>query len=263
MIYPNSDELVAKAYEKYWQELTKDPDAKHLRPWNNTNFPVPNDDLPPPNSTTVIFSPLKGLKALEWYASCMDNAGTATFLTAAFGVHDLFEDIFSAKKNRLRYLMLETEDEDMEKLRSWKFNRIAIGNVLGENLFEQWLKEMLTGFNEHVKYVHTKYMLLDPLSDDPLIIVGSANFSDASTTKNDENMLLIRGDTRVADIYLTEFMRLFMHFYFRTIVNGIGPAESDPDAGFLKDNDSWLVPYYQNNTPKCKERLYFAGKKPF
>lgn len=106
-------------------------------------------------------------------------------------------------------------------------------------------------------------MLIDPLSDDPLIITGSANFSDASTTKNDENMLVIRGDTRVADIYLTEFMRLFMHFYFRSVVNGIGPAKSDPDAGFLKDDERWLLPYYQANTPKCKERLYFAGKKPF
>jgi phosphatidylserine/phosphatidylglycerophosphate/cardiolipin synthase-like enzyme len=108
-------------------------------------------------------------------------------------------------------------------------------------------------------------MLVDPLCDDPLIITGSANFSDASTTKNDENMLVIRGDTRVADIYLTEFMRLFMHFYFRTIVNGIGPAESDPDAGFLKDDDSWLLPYYQNNTPKCKMQrtTLFCWKNSF
>jgi hypothetical protein len=246
----------------YWQELNKDPEAKHLRPWNNNNFPVPSG-VPPPNSIQIIFSPLKTLEALEWYASRMDKANTATFLTAAFGVHDLFENVFSAKKNRLRYLLLESEDEDMEKLRSWKFNRIAIGNVLEENLFEHWLREMLTGFNRHVKYIHTKYMLIDPLSDNPLIITGSANFSDASTKSNDENMLVIRGDTRVADIYLTEFMRLFMHFYFRTIVNGIGPAESDPDAGYLKEDDSWLLPYYQDNMPKCKERLYFAGKNPF
>jgi hypothetical protein len=256
------DELVANAYEMYWQELNKDPEAKHLRPWNNNNFPVPSG-VPPPNSIQIIFSPLKTLEALEWYASRMDKANTATFLTAAFGVHDLFENVFSAKKNRLRYLLLESEDEDMEKLRSWKFNRIAIGNVLEENLFEHWLREMLTGFNRHVKYIHTKYMLIDPLSDNPLIITGSANFSDASTKSNDENMLVIRGDTRVADIYLTEFMRLFMHFYFRTIVNGIGPAESDPDAGYLKEDDSWLLPYYQDNMPKCKERLYFAGKNPF
>jgi hypothetical protein len=58
-------------------------------------------------------------------------------------------------------------------------------------------------------------MLLDPLSDDPIVITGSANFSEASTTANDENMLVIRCDSRVADIYLGEFMRLFTHFRFR------------------------------------------------
>jgi len=89
--------------------------------------------------------------------------------------------------------MLETEDNHMEKLESWKFNRIAIGNVLEENLFEHWLKEQLTGFNRHVKYIHTKYMLVDPLSNDPIIITGSGNFSNASIRNNDENMLVIRG----------------------------------------------------------------------
>jgi hypothetical protein len=53
-------------------------------------------------------------------------------------------------------------------------------------------------------------------------------------------MLIIRGDTRVADIYLGEFMRLFNHFYFRFVAasahnggHGTGEAVSE-----LKPNDS-------------------------
>ena len=258
------DENAANAYEMYWQELNKDPepDAKILRPWNESNFPVPQGE-PLPDSIRVIFSPLKDLEALEWYASRMDQADNTTFLTAPFGVNDLFENVFLAKKNCLRYLLLETEDDHMENLTNWKFNKVAIGNVLGENLFEHWLKEHLTGFNRHVKYIHTKYMLVDPLSNDPLIITGSGNFSDASIKNNDENMLLIKGDTQVTDIYLTEFMRLFMHFYFRMIVNQIGPASLDPEAGYLKDDDSWLLHTIRMVHPKSKERLYFAGENPF
>jgi hypothetical protein len=56
---------------------------------------------------------------------------------------------------------------------------------------------------------------------------------------------------------------LFTHFYFRTIVKGIGPAALDPAAGHLKEDESWLLPYYQDDNPKCKERLYFAGEQPF
>jgi phosphatidylserine/phosphatidylglycerophosphate/cardiolipin synthase-like enzyme len=211
------------------------------------------------------FGPRGDLKALEWYAKRMDQAEVASFLTAAFGVNDLFKKVFFAKKKRLRYLMLETEDDKMEQFRNWKYNRIAIGNVLEENMFESWLKERLTGFNAHVRYIHTKYLLIDPLGEEPIVITGSANFSDASTKHNDENMLIISGEKHVADIYLTEFMRLFMHFYFRMIANGIGPANVavDPDAGYLKDDDSWIEPYYEPENPKCKERLYFAGESPF
>ena len=54
--------------------------------------------------------------------------------------------------------------------------------------------------------MHSKFLLIDPLSDDPLVCSGSANFSRNSLINNDENMLLIRGDTRVADIYLTELI---------------------------------------------------------
>ncbi len=122
-----------------------------------------------------------------------------------------------------------------------------------------WLKEKLTNLNNHVKYIHTNIYLIDPLSDDPIVITGSANFSNASTKNNDENMLIIRGDTQVADIYLTEFMRLFMHFYYRTIVKGIGFASTDPDKGFLKSDDSWSLPYYKQDTQKYRERLYFAA----
>jgi hypothetical protein len=37
-------------------------------------------------------------------------------------------------------------------------------------------------------------------------------------------MLLIRGNTRVADIYMTEFDRLFRHFYFQRGQRGRGPG---------------------------------------
>jgi len=58
---------------------------------------------------------------------------------------------------------------------------------------------------------------MDPRGKDPIVVTGSANFSTASTNDNDENMLAILGNRRVADIYFTEFNRLFYHYYFRSI----------------------------------------------
>jgi phosphatidylserine/phosphatidylglycerophosphate/cardiolipin synthase-like enzyme len=93
---------------------------------------------------------------------------------------------------------------------------VAVGHHIEINRFDRWLAELDRIVGEaHVLYVHTKYMLVDPLGEQPVVVVGSANFSAASTLDNDENMLVIRGNAAVADIYLGEFMRLFSHYAFR------------------------------------------------
>jgi phosphatidylserine/phosphatidylglycerophosphate/cardiolipin synthase-like enzyme len=263
------DPAVAKQYLKYWEKLSSDPamarraaDDK-IRPWNETNFPVP--DAEPIEDMTVIFSPRPNLSALEWYTRRMEAAETAVFLTAAFGVNDMFEEVFEQPRDYLRYILLETEDEDMAKLLLERNNRIAVGNLLrGNTAFEGWLEEQrllsenLTGLNSHVKYVHTKYLLLDPLGENPVVVTGSANFSDASTRRNDENMLVIRGNKSVADIYLGEFMRLFKHFQFRAAATSGRHQLPEGEAGFLDEDDSWRTLFYQPDTVQYKERRYFS-----
>jgi phosphatidylserine/phosphatidylglycerophosphate/cardiolipin synthase-like enzyme len=251
------DQDVATAYLRYWEELHEDPEMKEIRPWNEEIFPIP-DGLPAVG-TGAAFSPRSSLDLLNWYARLMDQANSAVFLTAAFGVNDLFEEVLEHPKPYLRYVLLESADRDMDLLNGYPLNEVAVANILPQNEFERWMEEHLTGLNVHVKYVHTKYMIIDPLGEDPLVITGSANFSDASTRKNDENMLVIRGDRRVADIYLSEFMRLFNHFQFRGLARARGATGPESARSFLVPDDSWKDRYYQPGTPKYLERLYFAG----
>jgi len=251
------DADVAASYLKYWGELEKDPEMKEIRPWNEGVFPVPK--ALPAKGIGTVFSPRSDLDILEWYSERMDAANTAVFLTAAFGVNDLFEEVLAHEKPYMRYVLLESEDKDMDRLNAPRFNEVAVANILPHNEFERWLAEHLSGLNTHVKYIHTKYMLIDPLGDDPLLIGGSANFSDASTRKNDENMLVIRGDKRVADLYLSEFMRLFNHFQFRGLARARAAIGPESARSFLVPNDSWKSRYYRPGTPKYLERLYFAG----
>jgi phosphatidylserine/phosphatidylglycerophosphate/cardiolipin synthase-like enzyme len=115
----------------------------------------------------------------------------------------------------------------------------------------------------NVHWVHTKFMLVDPLGRDPIVISGSANFSDASTNTNEENMLVIRGDQRVADIYFGEFMRSFAHYAFREAVfihmqEGGDSEEWKPQN--LATDASWLKPYADPKSPGGLRRLYFSGQ---
>ncbi|MBD2036049.1 hypothetical protein H6F76_13575 [Leptolyngbya sp. FACHB-321] len=229
-----------------------------MRPWTEQQTPVPKDL--PLNATTPIFSPRRSLAALEWYVDRMEATHTAVFLTAAFGVNDLLATVLSADKDYLRYVLLEKEGGNIETLRRDPDTRIAVGAVKKGDTFDRFLQEKTTNLNTHVRYIRTKYILIDPLSDDPLVITGSANFSDALTKNNDENMLVIRGDRRVADIYLGEFVRLFNHYYSRyvTTMQAIEQPK-EAKAMYLKPDDSWLTGYYEPGSPKQKERLYFVS----
>ena len=111
-----------------------------------------------------------------------------------------------------------------------------------------------------VFFVHTKFLLIDPLSADPLVCSGSANFSSNSLLYNDENMMLIRGNTRVADIYMTEFDRVFRHFYFRNIANELAAAKTSDEAKaiFLDETDKWSDSYFKRGTFKNnRQRMFF------
>ena len=96
-------------------------------------------------------------------------------------------------------------------------------------------------------YIHSKFLLVNPLGNDPIVVTGSANFSDASTTDNDENMIIIRGNKRAADIYFTEFNRLFNHYYFRSVFE----SQKNEDEKSIENNlflfptDEWLGKYKQ------------------
>jgi phosphatidylserine/phosphatidylglycerophosphate/cardiolipin synthase-like enzyme len=104
-------------------------------------------------------------------------------------------------------------------------------------------------------------MLLDPLSEDPILVTGSANFSDASCIENDENMLVIRGNKRVADIYLGEFMRLYKHFSFAEFVASGAAKRMGLTPQFLDEENKWWRQYF-GDTPRARLRRYFATGSP-
>ena len=124
--------------------------------------------------------------------------------------------------------------------------------------------ECLTGLNTFVDFIHTKYMIIDALTDHPTVITGSANFSAASTNRNDENMLVIYGNTSVADVYFTEFMRLFDHFYSRDkrkeseFESNRSSTKSAQAWGEIVENESWLHPYFDPSAQLYQERLFLC-----
>jgi phosphatidylserine/phosphatidylglycerophosphate/cardiolipin synthase-like enzyme len=269
------DPKIAQNYLDYWTELSKDTPAKSLRPWNVENTPTPGGKFK--DKVLPIFSPRTSLDALQWYSDGIDKAIASTGFTAAFGVNKLFAAVLAKNKKNVRYVLLEKTGPTYDQFSKMRNNFISIGAVLNQNIvgdseLHRWVGEKLSGLNSFVKYLHTKYLFIDPLSKNPTVISGSANFSDASTVNNDENMLVIKGNTTVADIYLGEFMRLWNHFYFRDIANRYANINSQKLANpgskktkaptttyspYLVPDDSWTDAYYGKNFRKTQERELF------
>jgi phosphatidylserine/phosphatidylglycerophosphate/cardiolipin synthase-like enzyme len=262
------DKQVATAFLDYWTMLAKDPLPDDFKAWAGENSPNPGDELKP--GTTVIFSPRVGAKMLRWYGQRAAEREKPWFFTAAFGMNPAtnpMHEMLLRAQDYLRFVLMENdEDNVVPGFRKADPNVwFAIGSLLGrkkrtdkEGLdLENWLVEQHHKSSGHVFYIHQKFILIDPLGDDPLVFAGSANFSPASLSNNDENMLLIRGDRRVADIYLTEFDRLYRHFLYRGAANRNKPQKIDSNR-FLATDDSWVKKHFDPGTYQARRREMFA-----
>jgi len=275
------DDTTAEQYFAFWKLVKTDPKLDDARDTMAELTPDPAEAIDP-KSVVRFFSPRSKAVMLGWYGRRMLDAANSVWFTAAFGVTKVLVAPIAKKRLQMRFMLMEKPAPPAQKKAlTADFNHVILsyGVPLGEiyqikngkvtsrkrvqefELDKWFFKEELyrpknDGF---VFFVHTKFLLIDPLSDDPLVCSGSANFSPNSLLQNDENMLLIRGNTRVADIYMTEFDRVFRHFYFRNIANDLAAAKTSDDAQaiFLDETDAWSDPYFKTGTYKNNRRLMF------
>ncbi len=260
------DAGVAKQFAAYWKLLADDPGADgntSAARAENAKFrqavevasPIRLDRVA--KGTTPVFSPRTKLDVLRFYEGLVDDASHEACVTLAFGIGKGFKDRLrdNDPRNALVFMLLEKKDVPNKRSKQ-PFVAInaknnvykAWGSYIQSPLY-QWTRETnarILGISNFVAYVHSKFLLKDPLGKDPIVVTGSANFSEASSTDNDENMLVIRGDQRIADIYFTEFNRLFNHYYFRSVLEDVRGKESkkqQEESLFLDESDGWLAKY--------------------
>lgn len=272
------DPIAADRYLAYFKQLRRDPEPSprksDYKAWTIANSPAPTNLAR--DSMTPVFSPRGNADALTWYADLAASAQNALFMTFAFGMNPLFRGVYSRDDAILRMALMEKEwtgknkEVQIAAIRALQRRSnvvIAVGNRIPLTGFDQWLAELDRIVDQvNIHWIHTKFMLVDPLSDDPVVVTGSANFSLPSTTANDENMLVIRGSRRVADIYLGEFFRLHAHYAFRQAVRIFldeHPNKTPADFAqrFLVDDDDWTEDYFtpDDRNGRYVRRRYFSG----
>jgi phosphatidylserine/phosphatidylglycerophosphate/cardiolipin synthase-like enzyme len=98
--------------------------------------------------------------------------------------------------------------------------------------------------------IHSKVAVVDPFSDNPIVITGSHNFSSTASAKNDENFIIIQGDKALAEAYAVNIEGAYQHYVYRAFL-----AKTDKPFNGLKDNDTWQAPKLK----AAKQELDFWG----
>jgi len=82
--------------------------------------------------------------------------------------------------------------------------------------------------------VHSKVIVVDPFSADCAVVTGSHNFSVSASQKNDENLIIVRGNQKLAQAYALHINGVYDHYSWRAYLGSGG----DPDQ-IYKPLDGW------------------------
>ena len=266
---------LAREFLGYWTELKSDPVSDELKDWAEANNPLPPESED--DAVTSVFSPHRGRGVWDWWIELANTQGKALFMTFPFGIVKDFRPIFDQDDGVLRFALLDkyvnggnaesraVAIDEIERTRRHPNTGMALGNRIFVDWIDGWMEEP-RAIGVNVNWVHTKFMLIDPLGTRPVTLTGSANWSEASVNVNDEHLVVIRGNRRVADIYFGEFMRIFAHHRFRESVarhiEQFGSAAFDTwkPQDLFEDWRDWVPKHFAAGSEHDIKRRYFADE---
>lgn len=125
----------------------------------------------------------------------------------------------------------------------------------GKVIPEGWQKEIL---NAGFAIIHDKVMVIDPFADNCVVITGSHNLGHKASFDNDENLVIVEGNKKLAAAYATHILDVYDHFSWRYTVKHPGKMGTDP---YLKDTpDKWMDKYFDvNGQIKTAQLKFWMG----
>ncbi|MBB3240057.1 phosphatidylserine/phosphatidylglycerophosphate/cardiolipin synthase-like enzyme [Pseudomonas sp. Tn43] len=251
VVHVLDDARIAASYLQTFEQVWAVPaDVGATREWLTENNP-----MQPAQALFAGFSPRSGQGDLREFVDIINAAKKDLLFVTAFALPD---EVLNAllglpHDDILRYGLQNT----VSRITGFHADRTAqfAATALLNTGLEGWLKENMKGQKGRL-LVHTKVIVVDFTSDTPTIISGSHNLSEAASNGNDENYLIIRGDTDLADRYGLELLRFYEHYRFRYFAKKLALKQVRP----LAADDSWTDDYYLEGDLRMLSRLRFAGR---
>ena len=251
VVHVLDDARISASYLQTFEQVWATPaDVDATRDWLTEHNP-----MQPDQPLFAGFSPRSGEGDLSEFVKIINAAKKDLLFVTAFTLPDKILNALLGQPHDdiLRYGLQNT----VSSITGYHADRtaeFAVTALLNTGL-EGWLKENMKGQKGNL-LVHTKAIVVDFTSDSPTIISGSHNLSDAASNGNDENYLIIHGDTDLADRYGLELLRFYEHYRFRYFAKKLQLKQVRP----LAVDDSWTDDYYREGDLRMLSRLRFAGR---
>lgn len=270
-----SDPAAVQFYEEYFQVLLGNPSKAQSKIENRQIMDQANQLIPRFVEKTY-FSPIKKKEILETSVDLIKSAKSIVMISAPFGVdQSMINALLNNSDDICEYgLVNSAAKKKIERLHR-KNTRFFPPNRMRTFLGQTWDSKAFGGHK-----IHAKTIVIDPWSDNPKVFLGSANFSKASCSDNDENALLITGDKRLASIVATEFIRIYDHYkarYYIAIMDsankkikaenkirklsGQDPKPLKKLPKYLESDEEWSRTAFDPGTRshKYRDRIVFSG----
>ena len=111
------------------------------------------------------------------------------------------------------------------------------GEALGPWIAEVTRRTFLSQIGHAI--VHSKVMVIDARSANPVVVTGSHNFSKPASTNNDENLVVVTGHKKLAAAYATYVMSVYQHYRYRSYIREMR-AEGKSPWSYLENDDEWF-----------------------
>jgi phosphatidylserine/phosphatidylglycerophosphate/cardiolipin synthase-like enzyme len=133
---------------------------------------------------------------------------------------------------------------------------IRAQGITQDDAFGQWESELNQAGHA---IIHDKIVVVDPFSDNCVVVTGSHNDGYTASYNNDENMAIIRDHRAIAEAYAAHCLDVYDHYAWRYWLS----VEQAKAWHFLAADDSWQDEYYtSDNQAKSAELNFWLAATP-
>ncbi len=109
--------------------------------------------------------------------------------------------------------------------------------------------------------VHSKTIVIDPFSDNCAVITGSHNFSLNASKNNDENLVIVQGNKKLAQTYAIHMNGVYDHYSWRSFLANSGNPDQiykslagwEPGGSRYKELQFWMNDLTSPNSPNLSK----------